>query len=82
MSSVSDEELADIRCRLCVTVAGEGRVPIVPALRFTDLKLPDAVSSYLSAEKLTVPTSIQSQALPAMLLGRGVYTQLFTERIA
>lgn len=72
MTSISEEEVLDIRRRLGVTVTGDGRSPVVPLLRLADLRLPLPYRAYLSSEKITEPTSIQSQALPLMFMGRGM----------
>lgn len=71
MASIREEELVEIRQRLGLSVFGEGKRPIVPALRFSDLRLPSAMNEHLAAEEFNAPTGIQSQILPAMFMGRG-----------
>jgi ATP-dependent RNA helicase DDX42 len=70
VSSLSDEQVADLRRTLGVSVSGRG----IPACicSFGHLGLPESIMSVLRFLEFTSPTPIQSQAIPALLSGRDV----------
>ncbi|KAH6918823.1 DEAD-box protein abstrakt [Coprinopsis sp. MPI-PUGE-AT-0042] len=72
----SEEQHTAIRDKYHIIVEGDDVPP--PIETFRDMKIPEPILQYLKANKITSPTPIQLQGIPAAFSGRDIIGIAFT----